>query len=525
MNYEPPDKSYTDPNVPFIYRVYWYPKDEGSPQAYEDAYTIRPDTSRIAVSDGASSTIFSSRMAQLLTASVTASPLDVNDPLALEAWLSGLKAEWKETFDFKSLPWNQRGKLKQYGGGAATLLWIELFPSTDSPPANQGPYRLRGFAIGDCCLFHIRNGELLSTFPIQSLEEFGNDPKTLSATRKIEIEQIAFETWESECEVGDLIVLATDAIAQWFYRQIDRGDEIDWHAFDQLSSEEWESCVRQMRNEDKMRHDDTTLLLLRIGKEDDIIGPPQAPAQPQEQPTQHGDDKEKSGDEKDAEDREQKPDTKGTHSTDAEKDSSSAKDKPERLAPLKDHVGLVIAFLIAEFALFGTLFDLLTKEFVRTRGTQTPDTASVHATILSSWLENGWFSWIIIGSICLLCSSAMTCLALKARSRDRHRTYLAWLGVTILLGIGFLLGIASQWHINPPLAINTSKIGNTIHALIGFHTFHVLIGIIALIVFWILEACRRLQPTSNAPRLMLWYWNFVVGVWMSILVLIWLTGR
>ena len=524
MNTQSHDSTDRPPPVPFTCRGYWYPKDAGCELAYEDSYWIRHDSGRVAVADGVSSTIFSRSWANLLTRSVTACPPDINDPVALETWLSPLKAEWKKTFDIRTLDWAQRGKLKEYGGGSATLLWIEM-SCDDSDQPEAGPYKICGFSIGDCCLFHIRQGELLKVFPIESLSDFGLDPKTLTATKKFDAEQVTFETWESECEVGDLIVLATDAIAQWFYRQIDRGDEIDWHAFDQLSSEEWESCVRQMRNEDKMRHDDTTLLLLRIGKEDDIIGPPQAAAQRQEQTTQHGDDKEKSGDEKDAEDREQKRDTKGTHSTDAEKDSSSAKDKPERLAPLKDHVGLVIAFLIAEFALFGTLFDLLTKEFVRTRGTQTPDTASVHATILSSWLENGWFSWMIIGSICMLCSSAMTCLALKARSRDRHRTYLAWLGVTILLGIGFLLGIASQWHINPPLAINTSKIGNTIHALIGFHTFHVLIGIIALIVFWILEACRRLQPTSNAPRLMLWYWNFVVGVWMSILVLIWLTGR
>ena len=86
-----PKITFRIPPVPFICKGYWFPKDEGSEQAYEDGYETDHATGRIAIADGVSSTIFSRSWANLLTRAATACPPDINDLSAVETWLAKLK--------------------------------------------------------------------------------------------------------------------------------------------------------------------------------------------------------------------------------------------------------------------------------------------------------------------------------------------------------------------------------------------------------------------------------------------------
>lgn len=528
MNTQSTESSEGLPPVPFICKGYWFPKDEGSEQAYEDGYETDHATGRIAIADGVSSTIFSRSWANLLTRAATACPPDINDLSAVETWLAKLKIAWKKTFDIRKLAWNQRAKLKQYGGGAATLLWIEMQCLSDSEHPEAGPYTVRGFSIGDCCLFQLRNDKVIDIFGINSLEDFGLSPKTLSATQQFNADEFTIETWEGKCERGDRIVMATDAIAEWFYKQIDRGDKINWHAFENLSAEEWKERVRTMRNEDNMRHDDTTLLLLNIGEKDVIIGPTQESMRLEERSTHPEIIKETL--EKDNGDNESNPkqddsQKKKNGSDDPSKTNEQTIDQRAPPAQLNNYAGWLIAFVMIELVIFGTLIDLLVRECLQKVASLS--TARNFDQLLSerglsdsqttiSLTEHYFPQSIIIGSVCLLCSGPLLQLACSAGRRGRLRTQALISAFAILLAIGFLLCIGYGMLLDNPLSPNLQTIAGTIQVLMSLQALHVLAGITFTTANTILVTGGTLHANSISSRLMLWYWNFVVGTWLTI---------
>ena len=75
------------------------------------------------------------------------------------------------------------------------------------------------------------------------------------------------------------------------------------------------------------------------------------------------------------------------------------------------------------------------------------------------------------------------------------------------------------------LWISTNSFGSTFYTLIGFHAFHVSIGIVVMMILWVVEAKRCLKAESEAPELVSWYWHFVDGVWILIFTLVYLIGR
>ena len=528
MNTQPIESPEGLPPVPFTCKGYWFPKDEGSEQAYEDGYETDHTTGRIAIADGVSSTIFSRSWANLLTKAATSCPPDVNDLSAVETWLAKLKVAWKKTFDIRKLAWNQRGKLKEYGGGAATLLWIEMQCLSNLEHPEAGPYKVRGFSIGDCCLFHLRNDKVINIFGINSLEDFGLSPKTLSATRQFNADEFTIETWEGECERGDRIMLATDAIAEWFYKKVDRGDEINWHAFDNLTPEEWKTRVRKMRNEDRMRHDDTTLLLLDIGEKDVIIGPTQESMHPEERSTHPGIIEETPG--AVGGDSESNPKQENSQKTkkgsdDPSKTSEQTVEYCSLPAQLNNYAGWLIGFVMIEFVVFGTLVDLLIRECLQKAASISaestterllsgPEIPDSQATI--SLTEYDFSQWIIIGSACLLCSGPLLQLACSAGRRGRLRTQTITSAISILLAIGFLLCIGYGMLIDNPLSPNLRTIAGTIQVLMGLEALHVLAGITFITANTILVTGGTLHANSISFRLMLWYWNFIVGTWLTI---------
>ena len=60
-------------------------------------------------------------------------------------------------------------------GAMTTLLWLTLSPMEDGSAADG--YCLRAFAVGDCCLFHVRDGLVLRSFPMKDSGAFGLNPR------------------------------------------------------------------------------------------------------------------------------------------------------------------------------------------------------------------------------------------------------------------------------------------------------------------------------------------------------------
>jgi hypothetical protein len=260
----------------FEHRAFWLPKDVQNPSGYEDAFDVDGVKGVAAICDGVSSTLFSGRWAGILAKAVVADPPNVNDPERLEAWLKGTREAWSRSIDENALAWHQKPKLLD--GAGTTLLWVRV-TTLPGPDRVARPYQLYCYSIGDCCLFHIRGGQILQNFPVQESSRFEENPQVIRSVYK-RGEVVAFEAMETQCNPGDLLMLCTDAIAAWTMRQLETGASLDWEAFWHTSDEQWQQWLMALRQDNQIRYDDSTLVVLRIGGSS--AAPSRRPAEKQE---------------------------------------------------------------------------------------------------------------------------------------------------------------------------------------------------------------------------------------------------
>jgi hypothetical protein len=246
----------------FQSRVFQLAKDTENPQQYEDACRLDAPRGTAAIADGVSAGIFSGAWAEILTAAVVADPPDPDDPQRMALWLAGLRQAWAAGIDHSRLAWFQKAKLKQ--GAFSTLLWLALEPASENGQPLPGSYRLRAWAIGDSCLFHLRAGQLLRTFPLERCEQFQADPLVIGSLDLGHDDQLRLELLDQPCSTGDLLVLATDALAAWAMRQAEAGHPPSWDDYWDAPAETWQEEIIRLRSQEEMRYDDTTLVLLRV---------------------------------------------------------------------------------------------------------------------------------------------------------------------------------------------------------------------------------------------------------------------
>jgi len=246
----------------FETRCHWQPKDLGYEREYEDAYCADAEAGRLAIADGVSSAIFSKSWAALLSHLAVAAPPAIEDIDAVELWLSRLRKQWTKEISYKSLRWMQRDKLQRVGGGSATLLWVELRQSEH----DEFSFNYEVVAFGDCCLFHIRDNQLLHSFPMTDASQFDLTPDSLRSFEISETKAIECQMETGECREGDFLILTTDAFAEWALREEAIKSPVDWMSLWEDSPIAWDQRIKQLRQQTSIRVDDTTIVLARIGR-------------------------------------------------------------------------------------------------------------------------------------------------------------------------------------------------------------------------------------------------------------------
>jgi cytochrome c oxidase subunit III len=135
----------------------------------------------------------------------------------------------------------------------------------------------------------------------------------------------------------------------------------------------------------------------------------------------------------------------------------------------------------------------------------------------------------VVNTMCLLASSVTVGLAVRALRRGDRRWVGTWLSVTVLLGVAFLAGTAKEWYgliVNHGLTIGTNLFGTTFYSLVGFHAFHVTVGVVMLTLLTVFAWSGSLQsPHAEHAELVSWYWHFVDGVWIVVLTVVYIIGR
>ncbi len=201
--------------------TFWLPKRGNTAADYEDAFAMEPASGRFAVADGATESSFAGQWARRLADAYVESPL--RHARRWNEWLPRVQARWLADVEGRDLPWYAEFKFEQ--GAFATFLGLVLESSGRQP--------WHAVAIGDSCLFQVRDGKLFDLFPLSSSDEFGNQPPLLGSrsiaadARRAEVR--GHGSWRD----ADRFFLATDALAQWFLRQVEAGG-MPWELLDDL---------------------------------------------------------------------------------------------------------------------------------------------------------------------------------------------------------------------------------------------------------------------------------------------------
>ena len=177
----------------------------------------------------------------------------------------------------------------------------------------------------------------------------------------------------------------------------------------------------------------------------------------------------------------------------------------------------MIAFLGSEAAFFGTLM-MAYVYFLRQTIQGEPNPGQVFRLPM-----------VLAASACLFSSSATIYVAEKALRRNSQQAFLGWWGLTIVLGVLFLLGTMLEWKDligKWGLTISRNLFGTTYFTLVGFHALHVTIGVIAMsIVFGLARRRQITQRNETGVEVVSWYWHFVDGVWVVVFTLVYVVGR
>jgi hypothetical protein len=231
-------------------------KAGNEPADYEDAFAADAARARFAVADGASEASFAAAWARLLVEGFVAARRPWR-----EDWLAPARRRWSAEIDGLPLPWYAEAKRDQ--GAFATLLGVAF----RRPEAGRrGTWR--ALAVGDTCLFHTRAGRMLTSFPLTRAADFGNEPPLLGSRlgggeRNGEREQ-ASGRWRPR----DRFLLMTDALAQWFLRQCERGADPTPEVAGLLAEPDAQAAfpgwAEERRREHGLRNDDVTLLVIDL---------------------------------------------------------------------------------------------------------------------------------------------------------------------------------------------------------------------------------------------------------------------
>lgn len=135
----------------------------------------------------------------------------------------------------------------------------------------------------------------------------------------------------------------------------------------------------------------------------------------------------------------------------------------------------------------------------------------------------------IFASICLLSSSLTIHVAVKALQQGRSRAFAMWWFVTLALGFIFLVETGREWHhliYEKSLTISTNLFGTTYYSLVGLHAFHVIVGLICIVIAMVFALRGKVkQEHHERADVFSLYWHFVDAVWIVVFTVVYIIGR
>ena len=169
-------------------------------------------------------------------------------------------------------------------------------------------------------------------------------------------------------------------------------------------------------------------------------------------------------------------------------------------------VGMLL-FIASEVMFFGGLFAAYFNARATFTGVWGPPTGAPELEILPIALPI---------TVILISSSFTMQFAVWAIRRGDQRAMVRWTGLTLILGVSFLLGQAYDYT-QLGFGISDGIFGTVFYTLTGFHGAHVFGGTIGLTIL----TARGLQGQFSARNhvaveAISMYWHFVDVVWIAL---------
>jgi cytochrome o ubiquinol oxidase subunit 3 len=135
--------------------------------------------------------------------------------------------------------------------------------------------------------------------------------------------------------------------------------------------------------------------------------------------------------------------------------------------------------------------------------------------------------YVAAETLLLLLSSASYGFAMIALHEDRRRQTLRWLGITFLLGLGFVLMEIHEFRelILAGHGPDRSGFLSAYFTLVGTHGLHVSFGLLWILVMTAQVGLKGLSaPVRGRLQRLSLFWHFLDIVWIGVFSLVYLSG-
>ncbi len=233
------------------------PKELNYPEATEDAVEVLTNSGLIALSDGASESYDSRTWARLIVdAFICSSAFN-------QKWLADVVRQYNIQFDLSALSWSKQAAFER--GSFATLLGVEMLPDHST---------VKVFSVGDSFAVLLKGIELKESFPYTDPDQFKQRPELLctNAHHNTFIESPDFLSqhsinWDLQDIEQPMLLCMTDALGEWALRMAKDGSP-QWETLSSITeATQLESIVQSEREQNRMRVDDVTLVVIAFSGE------------------------------------------------------------------------------------------------------------------------------------------------------------------------------------------------------------------------------------------------------------------
>lgn len=228
----------------------------------QDRFESSSDGSLVALADGAGSSLYPRKWAEILVKSFCKNqenPIEIIKQ-SYQEWLQPLQEEWRQYYLEKlSTPnrkwWQGGSQIKSHG--SSTLIGLRL-----ENLENGENRQWQAVAVGDSCLFKLeQEKESFLVFPLKNSQEFKGTTRCFESLPEYKSFPPQFE--EGSYEQGDIFLLATDALAQWLLADYENQGQ-EWKKIFELQEEEdFVKIIANLREQKLIKNDDTTVVIIK----------------------------------------------------------------------------------------------------------------------------------------------------------------------------------------------------------------------------------------------------------------------